>query len=303
MLNPIRALLCFLVVNAVMIPSVPLTSGSGFDIPRHLVTAHRGSSGTAPENTLSAFRQAIQAGAGYAELDVQETSDGVVVVMHDYSAKRTTGIDKPIWEVTYDELAKASAGSWFGELYADEKVPTLEQVIDAVKGSIKLNIELKNNGHQQQLAEKSVEIVKRKKFENDCVFTSFDSKLLHTVKQTDPKLRTGLIVGKLDKASSWEMLFSNPDYDALSIAYPLANPDLIKQAVSYNKEVLVWTVNDPDTMMRMLNLGVTSIITDKPRLLVRILREQADREAVMMETRSVTLHPARGSINLALIDF
>ncbi|MNI17376.1 Glycerophosphoryl diester phosphodiesterase [compost metagenome] len=285
LLKVIGVLLCILVAQAVLFPSLPMMSGSGSgsQLPYKLVTAHRGSSDTAPENTLIAFRQAIQAGAGYAELDVQETSDGVIVVMHDGNAKRTTGIDKPMWEVTYEELIQVSAGSWYGEHFADEKVPTLEQVIDLAKGNIKLNIELKNNGHQLQLAEKSVEIIQRNNFENDCIFTSFDRNLLHTVKQTDPKLRTGLIVSKLDKASSWAMLLNHPDYDALSIAYPLAQPELLKQAVEYHKQVMVWTVNDPDTMRRMLDFGVNNIITDKPRLLARIIGERS-REQVSMNT-------------------
>jgi glycerophosphoryl diester phosphodiesterase len=238
------------------------------------VTAHRGSSQTAPENTLSAFSQAIREGAGYAELDVQETADGEIMLMHDDRALRTTGIDKPMWEVTAAELKGASAGLWFSERYANEKVPTLEQVIDTAKGQIKLNIELKNNGHQVKLAETSVEIVKRKKFENECIFTSFDPNLLRTVKKADPKLRTGLLVHKVEGPGAWEKLLSDPDYDALSIAYPLVQPELLTQAKRYGKDIFVWTVNDKDMMKQMLDLGVTSVITDKPDLMIHTLGER-----------------------------
>ncbi|WP_159887430.1 glycerophosphodiester phosphodiesterase [Paenibacillus puerhi] len=279
-----RALLCLLIVHAATIPSLPAISGSGADLPYERITAHRGSSETAPENTLSAFRQAIRAGAGYAELDVQETADGVVVVMHDSNALRTTGINKPMWQVTSSELAAASAGSWFGERFAQEKVPTLEQVIDTVNGKMKLNIELKNNGNQRKLAERAVDVVKRKGFENDCVFTSFDGKLLQKVKQLDPKLRTGLIVDKLDGNASWEKLLALPDYDALSLAYPLVKPELLKLAARYEKDIFVWTVNDPGMMRQMLDLGVTSIITDKPRVLARIAAERSLEQAVASGT-------------------
>ncbi|SDD70681.1 glycerophosphoryl diester phosphodiesterase [Paenibacillus sp. UNCCL117] len=281
MSNVIRAMLCLLVVQAAMIPSLPTISGSGADVPWESITAHRGSSETAPENTLSAFRQAIRAGAGYAELDVQETADGVVMLMHDDTAKRTTGIDKPMWQVTSAELAAASAGSWFGERFDGERVPTLERVIDTVNGRMKLNIELKNNGHQVKLAERAVEVVKRKKFEKDCIFTSFDAKLLHQVKQLDPKLRTGLIVDKAGGEGFWEKLLSSPDYDALSLAYPLAEPELLKLAAKHNKDILVWTVNDPTMMRKLLDLGVTSVITDKPKLLAQIVGEQlAERKGI-----------------------
>ncbi|MEK8127819.1 glycerophosphodiester phosphodiesterase family protein [Paenibacillus filicis] len=280
MSNVLRALLCLLVVQTAMIPALPVTSGSEASgmTYRERITAHRGSSESAPENTLSAFRQAIRAGAGYAELDVQETSDGVVMVMHDDNVRRTTGIDKPMWQVTSAELASASAGSWFGERYAAEKVPTLEQVIDTAQGRIKLNIELKNNGHGVRLAEKSADIVKRKSFGKDCIFTSFDGKLLHRVKQADPELRTGLIVDKLEGAGALEKLLRNPDYDALSIAHPLVKPELLKLAGQYGKDIFAWTVNDPEVMKRMLELGVSSIITDKPRLLAKVAGERLQEQ-------------------------
>ena len=117
--------------------------GELVDVRRDVeVTAHRGSSGRAPENTLSALRAAIEDGADYAEIDVQETADGHVVLLHDTDLERIAGVDRKIWEVELAELKRYDAGSWFGEAFRKERVPTLEEAIDLVSGRLKLNIEL-----------------------------------------------------------------------------------------------------------------------------------------------------------------
>lgn len=81
------------------------------------ITAHRGASGSAPENTLVALQKAIEAGAEYAEIDVQETSDGKLVLLHDPDLKRTAGIKKNIWQASYDEIKHLDAGSWFSNAF------------------------------------------------------------------------------------------------------------------------------------------------------------------------------------------
>lgn len=107
------------------------------------ITAHRGASGSAPENTLIALQKAIEAGADYAEIDVQETSDGRLVLLHDPDLKRTTGLKKNIWQTTYNELKHLDAGSWFSDEFSAERIPLLEDAIELVRGKMLLNIELK----------------------------------------------------------------------------------------------------------------------------------------------------------------
>ncbi|AEI44564.1 glycerophosphodiester phosphodiesterase [Paenibacillus mucilaginosus] len=236
----------------------------------HQVTAHRGSSASAPENTLAAIRQAIADGSGYAEIDVQETADGVVMLMHDDSVLRTTGIDKPMWKVTADELRQASAGAWFHKRFEAERVPSLEEAVRTAKGRIRLNVELKNNGHGRRLAEETVRLLQAQDAVRDCTVTSFDGRLLAAVKKLDPRIKTGLIIG--EKRSDMAAVLANPTYDAISIAYTLVQDTLVNEAAKHGKEVYVWTVNDPAVMERMLNLGVTSIITNHPEQLVRLIR-------------------------------
>ena len=124
-----------------------------------IVTGHRGASGHAPENTLSAMRIAIEMGAEFSELDVQETADGEIILLHDSSLKKTSGVDKDIWEVNYADLKGLDVGSWFSEEYKNEPIPTLQEAINLVKGKMKLNIELKANKHEKMLAERTLKVV------------------------------------------------------------------------------------------------------------------------------------------------
>ncbi|NJN47961.1 MAG: hypothetical protein HC808_17435, partial [Candidatus Competibacteraceae bacterium] len=158
------------------------------------VTAHRGSSAHAPENTLSAIRQAIEDGADFAEIDVQETADGTLVLLHDTDLLRVTGKPYRIWEVGYDEIADLDAGSWFSAEFADERIPTLAETIELARGRIKLNIELKYNGHDQQLAERVAATVREADFAEQCIITSLDYSSLQTVRRIDQELKIGQIV-------------------------------------------------------------------------------------------------------------
>ncbi|MBP1995648.1 glycerophosphodiester phosphodiesterase [Paenibacillus eucommiae] len=239
------------------------------DFKQSLVTAHRGSSYTAPENTLSALKKAIEDGAGFAELDVQETKDGVIVVMHDNNAFRTTGINKAMWEIQSSELFRANAGAWFSHNFEDEKVPTLEQAIQTAKGKIKLNIELKNNGHSKHLAEGTVKIIEKNQFVNQCVISSFDPVLLKKVKKLNPNIKTALIVGREKDLD--EELYKSRDYEAISISYLLIDQNVMRAAAAGNKEVYAWTVNDKDAMVKMIELGVNSILTNHPDRLLQLL--------------------------------
>jgi glycerophosphoryl diester phosphodiesterase len=171
------------------------------ELPRHLearplvqVTAHRGHSRAAAENTLRAVRKAIESGADYAEVDVQQTADGVVVLLHDRDLMRVGGDPRRIEELTSGEARKLDVGGWFGPGFAGEGVPTLAEVIDLCRGRIKLNIELKFYGPERRLARDVARLVREQDFESDCLVTSFNYDALLEVKRHNPRLRTGLIV-------------------------------------------------------------------------------------------------------------
>ncbi len=162
--------------------------------PMVQVTAHRGHSLAAPENTLSAIRKAIESGADYAEIDVQQTADGVLVLLHDSDLKRVAGVSRRLDALSYDEVRKLDVGSWFDPSFAGERVPTLAEAIDLARGRIKLNVELKLQGPDRQLGQAAARLVHEKDFESDCLVTSFNYDLLLEMKRRHPRLQTGVIV-------------------------------------------------------------------------------------------------------------
>jgi len=230
------------------------------------VTAHRGSSKDAPENTLSAIGQAIEDGADFAEIDVQETADGVIVLLHDTDLKRIAGVNKKIWQLRYSEIKPLDAGSWFSPDFRGEHVPTLIEAIEMSRNKIKLNIELKFNGHEKRLVERVVEIIRNHEFGSQCVITSLNYNGLQKVKKIDPELKTGFIIAK----SIGNMFRVSADF--LSLAAGIVNPDVIGAAKKRNMKIHVWTVNRPARMSHMINLGVDNIITDYPARLLAVIQ-------------------------------
>ncbi len=260
---------------AVILALILTTISSAFIIDRidleHqvAVTAHRGSSMDAPENTLSAVRRAIDDGADFAEIDVQETADGVIVLLHDTDLMRIAGVNKKIWQLTYPEIKSLDAGSWFSPDFKGEHIPTLAETLKLSHDKIKLNIELKFNGHEKQLVESVVKIVRDHQFESQCVITSLNYDGLRKVEKLNPDLKTGFIIAK-----SIGNMF-RVDTDFLSLASSIVTADVIAAARKREKAVHVWTINSPDNMSYFINLGVDNIITDYPAKLVAMINERA----------------------------
>jgi glycerophosphoryl diester phosphodiesterase len=234
------------------------------------ITAHRGASAYAPENTLASMKEAIQMNADYAELDAQETADGKIIILHDGNLKRTTGLDKNIWEVKFEDLENLDAGNWFGDKFKAEHIPQLSNVIDLVNGKIKLNIELKTNGHEKILADRVVKVIQEKDFSNNCFFTSFDYSQIKRVKDINPVYKVGLIF----RTYPADINVFTADIEALSVHFSLVDEAFMKKAREHGKEVHVWTVNEEKEMERLISLGVTSIITNYPDKLKKILNER-----------------------------
>jgi len=233
------------------------------------ITGHRGASGLAPENTMVAMVKAIEFGADFSELDVQETADGVVVLMHDDSLQRTTNLEAPIWEKSYEDLQALDAGAWFSDEFKGEPIPTLKSIIDAVRGKMKLNIELKMNGHEKQLTEKVVAMVKEEDFINNCILTSFDFGAIKKVKQLNNKIKAGYIFSKMPE----DVDVFTANVDLLSVNKKMVTKEFVQKAHANNKEVHVWTVNDTDDMRKLIALGVDNIITNYPNILNEVLAE------------------------------
>jgi glycerophosphoryl diester phosphodiesterase len=248
------------------------------------VTAHRGSSKLAPENTLSAVRRAIEDGAHFAEIDVQETADGVIVLLHDTDLMRIAGLNKNIWQVTYSEIKSLDVGSWFSKDFSGEHIPTLAETIELARDKIKLNIELKFNGHEKQLVANVAKIIEDHQFESRCVISSLNFAGLQKVRELNPDLQTGFIVAR----SIGNMV--GADIDFLSLAASMVTADVVAAAAKRKKEVHVWTINSPARMSYFIDLGVDNIITDYPARLVALIKEResySDIEKLLLATANM----------------
>jgi glycerophosphoryl diester phosphodiesterase len=232
----------------------------GFNINRTIeITGHRGSKVRAPENTLSALRQAIAEGADYAEIDVQTTADGVVVLLHDADLMRVASANRRLRDIDYHELKDIDVGSWFAPEFSSERIPTLEEAIDVARDRIKLNIELKFTWPDPTLAEKVGNIIRQKGFSSDCVVSSLNFPALTEIKQAFPEFTTGFIVFKV--AGN----LARMEADFLSINAARAVPRLVRRLHRHGRAVHVWTVNDFNNVISMIEVGVDNIITDYPR--------------------------------------
>lgn len=235
---------------------------------RTQVTAHRGFSYKAPENTLYAFEEAINAGTDYIELDIQQTSDGQIVVFHDQKLDRTSDGTGPLSEYTYEELLEFSLGNWFkrGETdFSDARIMLLSEVLELAKdNNCMLNIEVKKSGNSTDTARKAAEMLVEYDMTDSCYITSFSYSALKEVKKTNSSIKTAIIANVVSPS-----LYSQLKYiDALSLNYIFVNQSIISNAHKGGKRVFVWTVNNRSDMERMISIGADNIITDRPDIAV-----------------------------------
>jgi glycerophosphoryl diester phosphodiesterase len=235
--------------------------------PRVEVTAHRGASVAAPENTMAAFRAAIAAGADWIELDVQRTRDGRIAVLHDADFMRVAGDARRVGQVAAADLAGIDIGRRYGGAFAGEHPPLLEEVIGLARGRVRLNIELKYNAPDPALAPAVVTLLRREGFLGDAVLTSLDYAALRQVESIEPAAVTGHIV----TAAIGDVLRTDADFLSLNAAQ--ATVSLVRRAHRAGKGVHVWTVNTRDAMIELAARGVDNIITDDPALFARVRHE------------------------------
>lgn len=240
------------------------------------IIAHRGASNIAPENTLASIREALKSNPDRIEIDVQQTADGIIVLLHDISLERTTNGKGLVKNKTYVELEKLDAGSWFSNKFKEEKIPTLEEAIRLVNGKCKLIIEIKKGHSFYPNIEKNIlQIIKKLHAENWVAIHAFDDSVIDTVHALDPSISLHkLLVVKFQFSP---IIISNAidnieldNYTYVkeySIHYAFANKKIINLLKAKGKKVNVWTVNDPATAKQLIALGVDGIITNNPRLL------------------------------------
>jgi len=228
--------------------------------------AHRGASGNFPENTVCAFRAAIDAGAEMCELDVQLSRDGAIVVIHDETVERTTDGKGEVAELTLEELKRLDAGAKFkGGAVKGERIPTLDEVFSATSGKCGLNIELKAGGLEHQVAQ----IMQARNALADSIVSSFDWEYLKNIQQLHFNIRVGLLaeekpVDLMMNAVAMRAHSINPRWD-------MVTSDLCKAAHERGLKVYTWTVDADARMRALIACGVDGIMTNYPERLRKVV--------------------------------
>ncbi len=229
-------------------------------MPDILNIAHRGSSGNAPENTLSAFRLAIKQKADMIELDVHQTMDSHIIVLHDEYLK--TGILKKrlIKDMTLKEIKEI-----------DKNIPTLKQVLMLVKGKIRLNIEIKHGSDYYPDIERNVySLLKKEHMLFDAIISSFDIDCLKNLRKISDDIIIGFLYNKKDWKSALKEALDLKAY-SFHISNKISSEELIAKAHKKGMRLFVYTINDGNEMRRVIELGVDGIFTDFPDRLADIL--------------------------------
>lgn len=228
---------------------------------------HRGGAGELPENTQSAFKNAIALGLDMIEFDVHRTNDGNLVIHHDYSTLRQTGVDKLIHQSSLAELKELDMAAYKTEYPIKESIMTLDEVFDLLPETMVINVEIKNiTAIKTDIASLVVEAIHRNNRLDTVVVSAFDHEILKEVASIEPKVRIGLLLySNLCKPLDY---IKGLGFDNYSIhpAIELVDEDFITSMVAEGYKVFVYTVNNQEDFNLMNEAGATGVFTDYPGL-------------------------------------
>jgi glycerophosphoryl diester phosphodiesterase len=237
-----------------------------------LVFGHRGAKAIAPENTLVAFQVACDAGADGIEFDVQLSSDGVAVVIHDASVERTTNGAGRVADLSLEQLRTLDAGSWFDAAYAKQRIPTLEQVLETFAGKLLFNIELKADvTDADALAHAVARALTRHSDTDSVIVSSFNPLALVSMQREYPNVPIGFLFDEVDHdVTQWAL--ANLDLFAVHPHESLVDAAFMSMALARGWMVNTWTVNEPDRSRQLRDLGISILISDAPYRILSSLR-------------------------------
>ena len=266
-----------------------------------IIVAHRGARSVAPENTLLSAQRAYDFQADQWELDVQVSQDGELVLIHDPNFMHTTNAEavfpmRFFWKVknlTFEEIKRLDAGSWylkkdpFGEIkkgnvttadqerMVNEPIPTLREALKfTMDKNWSVNVEIKDvsgTAGDADIVQKTVALIEEMGMQEQVIISSFNLDYLVQVKQLAPDLKTAALVDEMDDPLK---LLQDIGADAINPSYKsIKDLSIIQTIRDAGYEVYVWTVNDEENMMKLINAGVSGIITDYPQLLVEVFKK------------------------------
>jgi len=241
--------------------------------------AHRGASGHAPENTLVAVRRAMEMRAEMVEVDILLSKDGIPLLLHDPSLDRTTNGSGVVSDYTMDELKLLDAGSWFGDEFAGERIPTVDELLELCKGKMALNLEIKTQAVTDTIeggiVEKVVELVRRYGMERNVIFSSFDPRAIKHLKTIAPDIAGAILYdNRLYDGKHPVDIVSELGADAFNCHWRQVRPTLVDSLHEAGVPLNVYTVNVDTLMHQMLDMGVNGIFTDFPDVLLQVLRDR-----------------------------
>jgi len=229
--------------------------------------AHRGASGLAPENTLAAFQLALEQGATAVEFDVHQAADKELVVIHDEDLRRTAGRPEHIRDLSWQELCRFDVGSWFDGRFAAERVPRLDEVLDLIGKKAEVHLEIKRGSRCYPGIEgRVVGTLRRRRALKACVVSSFDHQALNAVRELEPRLRLGYLLGETPwKEAEEEMKALRAE--SLNLGRQQVSAVRVTSSHRRHLKVLVYTVNDAAEARRLKGMGVDGVFSNFPRLL------------------------------------
>jgi len=249
-----------------------------------LIIGHRGASAVAPENTLAAFRRAINAGADGIEFDVRLSSDDIPVIIHDETLRRTALRPDRVGDLTAEELRKADAGSWFTiaresstNEYRDEKIPTLQQLLEDFRSNnALLYLELKCGPSDiHRIVDTTADLIETYSVTDRTIVECFDLAAIEAMKRRAPGVKTAALIepslGNAPALVSAQRLVARAvaaGADEIALHYRLANRRAVEAASKAGLRVVVWTVDDPAWIVRSQEYGIDCLITNDPAFMV-----------------------------------
>jgi glycerophosphoryl diester phosphodiesterase len=242
-----------------------------------LIIGHRGNSGVAPANTMESIRQAVDLGVDMIELDVMQTRDGVLILIHNDTLDETTNGKGPVSAMDYASIRKLDAGSWKDKRYAGEKIPTLMEALDFAKGKVYLSLDLKN----EAVIPDMLNAIKNADMVDDVVICGccepqakaiWDiNKNITVVLNTDSKLdELGKRENKTDFIREYIHRACKERFSALNVSYRFVTEELIYRAHLRGLPVWTWTVDNISDMERFINMGADAIYSNFPERLLQL---------------------------------
>jgi len=244
-----------------------------------MIIAHRGAMAYAPENTIAAFKLAIELGADAIELDLRQTRDKIPVAIHNATVNKTTNGQGNVIDFTLDELKRLDAGSWFDSKFDTETIPTLQEVINILTDSVLLFIEFKEgNETYPGIEENVISLIRKNKIETKTILKSFDLKVLERLRKLAPDIqllyvytfRVPWLDMIIDRGITYGSIF-NIDVDYLQPHRVFLSASFAEAAQSRSYKIVSWGVDSEEAIIESLEFGVDGIETDYPDIAKEII--------------------------------